>query len=54
MPCFSSPMTWVSGWAPRCGDSSPIPSGFFPSCFGGAAMFVVGYAIALVVFPHGK
>lgn len=28
--------------------------GFLPVMFGGAAMFVVGYAIALVVFPHGK
>lgn len=28
--------------------------GFLPVMLGGAAMFVVGYAIALVVFPHGK
>ena len=28
--------------------------GFLPVMLGGAAMFVVGYAIALIVFPHGK
>lgn len=28
--------------------------GFLPVMLGGAAMFVVGYAIALVMFPHGK
>ena len=28
--------------------------GFLPVMFGGAAMFVIGYAIALVVFPRKK